>query len=313
MVKMSVLLLGATGFVGQNVSHVFDKEKITYTQASRSTGVDLRDAIQVAQLLESTMPEYIVNCAAHVGSLNYVTMQAADVIVDNAEMVLALYKALALTKSKAIVINPLANCAYPGHLEIYSEDQLWSGPVHRSVLSYGSTRRHMLAVSECFSMQHGIRTITLLVPNMYGPHDSTDPNKAHAMNALVAKFIKAQKENTGKVGIWGTGIAIREWLLAKDFGRVIAEIVRNPGLLGLDEPTNIAQNYGLSVREIVSLIGKQINFQGAVEYDHSKPDGAPKKVMSDTRFRKVMKEFEFTEMKIGIQDTIDYYSSAYPF
>lgn len=310
---MSVLLLGGTGFAGRSVSKVLDQTGIAYTAISRSTGIDLRKIDDLSDLLHTMKPQFVVNCAAHVGSLNYVTQQAADVVVDNTEMVLALYKALAGVQSKSIVINPVANCAYPGNLEIYSEDQLWNGPIHRSVLSYGSTRRHMMAVSECFTMQHNIRTITLLVPNMYGPFDSTDSNKAHAMNALIAKFIKAKQENLSEVSIWGTGSAIREWLLAKDFGRVIAEILNNPDLLGLDEPTNIGQNFGLSVREIVTLISQRVGYQGSIEYDHSKPDGAPKKVMSDLRFKKVFPDYAFTDMKDGIQDTIDYYSSIYPY
>lgn len=310
---MSILLLGGTGFAGRSVSKVLDSSGIGHTSVSRSTGIDLRKTEELADLLQTMKPKFVVNCAAHVGSLNYVTQQAADVIVDNTEMVLALYKALATVESKSIIINPVANCAYPGNLEIYSEDQLWNGPIHRSVLSYGSTRRHMMAVSECFTMQHNIRSITLLVPNMYGPFDSTDPNKAHAMNALIAKFIKAKQENLSEVSIWGTGSAIREWLLAKDFGRVIVEILNNPNLLGLDEPTNIGQNFGLSVREIVTIISQRVGYVGKIEYDHSKPDGAPKKVMSDLRFRKVFPQFAFTDMKDGIQDTIDYYSSIYPY
>lgn len=310
---MSVLLLGGTGFAGRSVSMALESAGIGYTSASRSTGIDLRKVDELTDLLNAIKPQFVINCAAHVGSLNYVTQQAADVIVDNTEMVLALYRALAGVKSESIVINPVANCAYPGSLEIYSEDQLWNGPIHRSVLSYGSTRRHMMAVGECFAMQHNIRSITLLVPNMYGPFDSTDPNKAHAMNALIAKFIKAKQEKLSEVSIWGTGSAIREWLLAKDFGRVVSEILKNPNLLGLDEPLNIGQNFGLSVREIVSLISQRVGYQGRIEYDHSKPDGASKKVMSDLRFRKVFPKFTFSDMEHGIQDTINYYSSVYPY
>jgi len=310
---MSVLLLGGSGFVGSNISRVFAEESISYVVVSRSTGVDLRDYKQVRELINKTRPKFIINCAAHVGSLNYVSQQAADVIVDNTEMVLAMYKSLSVEMPETVVINPIANCAYPGNLDTYSEDQFWNGAVHRSVLSYGSTRRFLMALSECFYMQHNIRTISLLVPNMYGPYDSTDPNKAHAMNALIAKFVKAKKESLDSVSIWGTGIAIREWLFAKDFARAIVEIVRCPDRLGLDEPTNIGQNFGLSVREIVTLIRNHISFDGKVEFDHSKPDGAPKKVMSDQRFRKVFPDFVFTPIDKGIADTVEYYQSIYPY
>ena len=310
---MSILILGGSGFAGKNIAKVISSVEFEYITVSRSTGFDLRNTTEFINLLQTIKPKFIINCAAHVGSLNYVTQQAANVIVDNTEMVLSLYKSLAKVKFNTIVINPVANCAYPGNLEIYSEDQLMNGAVHRTVLSYGSARRHMMAVSECFNMQHNIRTITLLVPNMYGPFDSTDPNKAHAMNALIAKFIKAKQENHEVVSIWGTGSAIREWLLAKDFGRVILEIVNNPDLLGLDEPINIGQNFGISVREIVSIISQKLGYQGKIEFDHSKPDGAPKKVMNDIRFKKVFCDFKFTKMNEGIQDTIEYYKSIYPY
>jgi len=170
-----------------------------------------------------------------------------------------------------------------------------------------------MALSECFYMQHHIRTISLVVPNMYGPFDSTDPNKAHAMNALIAKFVKAKKGGLNDVRIWGTGIAIREWLFAKDFARLICEIVGDPHRLGLDEPTNIGQNFGLSVREIATLIRNHVSFEGRVEFDPSKPDGAPKKVMNDQRFRKIFPDFVFTDISQGINETIEYYQSIYPY
>lgn len=288
---MSIILLGGTGFVGRNVSQVLEFDGIEHTKVSRASGVDLRDFQQVLDFFSEIKPSVIVNCAAHVGSLNYVTQQAADVIVDNTQMTLALYQAVAKSKLKPLIINPIANCAYPANLEIYSEEKFWDGSVHRSVLSYGSARRHMLATSECFRMQYGIRTVSLLVPNMYGPYDSTDPNKAHAMNALIAKFTKAKKENVPEISIWGTGVAIREWLLAKDFARIVVQIIRKPELLGLDEELNIAQNFGLSVREIVSIISQRVRYTGRISYDHSKSDGAPKKVMNETRFRKVFPHF----------------------
>jgi len=171
----------------------------------------------------------------------------------------------------------------------------------------------MWAVGESFAMQHDIRSIHLLVPNMYGPFDSTDPNKAHALNALISKFFKAEKTNQRELEIWGTGIAIREWLYAKDFGKIVLQIIENPHRLGLAEPLNIAQNFGLSVKELVELIKANFNYQGTITWNHSKPDGAPKKVMDDKKFRKVFPDFEFTQFSEGIKNTIKYYESIYPY
>jgi GDP-L-fucose synthase len=308
-----IVLLGGTGFVGKNVCECLDENNMEYIIVSRKTGVDLRDLKQCIHLFSETKPDFIINCAAHVGSLNYVTVQAADVVLDNCKMILSIYEAISKECPKAVIINPIANCAYPGKADTYIEDQWWDGALDRSVLSYGSTRRLLWTVGESFDMQYSIRSISLLVPNMYGPYDSTDPNKAHALNALISKFVKAEKTCQKDLEIWGTGVAIREWLYAKDFGRIIVQILQNPKMHGLTEPLNIAQNFGLSVRELVDIIQYYFNFKGEIRYDPLKPDGALKKVMDDKKFRKIFPNFNFTPFEEGIKNTIAYYESVYPY
>lgn len=304
-----ILLLGANGFVGKNVAEVLSENNLSFIPSSLTLGIDLRDSEQTSSFLSKHKPAFIINCAAHVGSLNYVTEQAANVISDNARMILGMYEAVTKVCPEAIIINPIANCAYPANADTFIEDQWWNGQLHRSVLSYGATRRFLWTVGESFQMQYGIRSIYLMVPNMYGPYDSTDPNKAHALNALISKFVKAQQTNQQKIEIWGTGIAIREWLYAKDFGQIVIKVLENPNMLGLSEPVNIAQNFGLSVKELVNVIQSTFKYPGEIIWDTSRPDGALKKVMDDRRFRKIFPDFKFTEFNAGIRNTIDYYKS----
>lgn len=310
---MNVLILGATGFVGQNVLKVFNEQGLKITASSRSLGLDLLDLSAVKAFFQKEQPDYIINCAAHVGSLNYVTQHAADVIVDNSRMLLNLYEAAATLNKKPMVVNPIANCAYPATSTTFVEEEWWNGPLHRSVMAYGSTRRMMWSIGESFLWQHNLNSVYLLVPNMYGPFDSTDPNKAHALNALVSKFVKAEKEQKKEIDIWGTGIAIREWLYAGDFAKIIYEIVTNKTLIGLSEPVNIAQNFGLSVRELVAIINGYFDNKFGIHWDETMPDGAPRKVMDDRRFSKVFQNFKFQNFEEGIFNVINYYKSVYPY
>lgn len=310
---MKIILLGATGFAGSNVANVLNRNNVAFYPLAKNNGLDLRDMEATIQVFQQLKPDIIVNCAAHVGSLNYVTQQAAEVICDNASMIISMYQAIARVNTNCIIINPVANCAYPAVDEKFEEDELWKGPVHASVLAYGGAKRFLLLVSKSFEMQYGIKSIQLLVPNMYGPNDSTDPNKAHALNALISRFVKAEKSGTTDITLWGTGVAIREWLYVEDFGRIILHIIQHPKMLGLAEPVNIAQNFGLSVKELVEVIQQHFASAFSIKWDAGMPDGAPKKVMDDARFKKVFTGFQFSDFNKGIEQTINYYKAAYPY
>lgn len=310
---MKVVLFGASGFVGRNVAEMLGQRGVAFEATTLSRGVDLRDTTAAAAFLRRHQPSHIINCAAHVGSLNYVTDHAATVVTDNSRMILGMYEAVAQQCPQALVINPIANCGYPAVADTFREDEWWNGHLHRSVLSYGTTRRLLWAVAECFNLQYGIKSIHLLTPNMYGPYDSTDPNKAHALNALISKFVKAECTGQAELSLWGTGSPIREWLYAPDFSRLVWEVLQNPNRPGLEHPTNLAQNAGLSVKELVAIIYKKFNYRGNLIWDDSKIDGAPKKVMDDTKFRHVFPKFKFTTFDQGIADTVKYYKSIYPY
>ena len=304
---MKVAVFGHTGFLGQNVVDELTRVGVPYVGASRSTGVDLRDPEATATFLAREQPDVILHCAAHVGSFNYVTENAAAVMLDNSRMALALYEAMARVCPQAVVVHPLANCVYPANAEVFYDETWQDGPVHHTVLPFASTRRLMWAAGESFAISHGIRSVSLLVPNMYGPHDSPDPNQTAALDALISRFLTARRTGQAEVGVWGTGAAIREWIFAPDLARIMLEIALGPQRPGLDKPLNVAQNMGLSIRELADLIRHAVGYTGEVRYDHTKPDGALKKVMDDGHFREVFPDFAFTEFHQGIADTIAYY------
>lgn len=307
---MKILLLGGHGFVGRNVAEVLQTTKHQVIVLSLRNGLDLTDLQSTKRHFLEVEPEIIINCAAMVGSLNLVTKQAAEIVDVNMRVLLNIYKVAHECIPRVCIINPIANCAFPGHLDSYTEDRLWDGQIHRSVLSYGNTRRMILVLSECYMMQYGFRSINFFVPNMYGPYDSTDPNKAHALNALISKIVKARAEGRNEVEIWGSGIAIREWLFAKDFGRLLIETIRRIDDYGFTEALNIAQNFGLSVRELADLIMREMRFRCRIQWNHEMPDGAARKVMDDQRFRKIFPVFEFTDLRSGIAETVKYYESV---
>jgi GDP-L-fucose synthase len=299
-----VAILGGTGFAGRNVRNTLEAAEFTVGVFSRTTGCDILDLPVALAKLDSFHPDYIVNCAALVGSVNYVTDFAADVVDVNMRIILNTYK-IAQQMRNVIIVNPIANCGYPGTMDIYEEQSFWEGAIHPSVLSYGSTRRMMSVLSQCYYNQYGVRSVNLIVPNMYGPYDSTNPNKTHALNALIIKFVRAVKENSPKIEVWGTGKPIREWLYVKDLAQIVRRVICSQ-----KEPldlVNIGQKNGYSVIQLVDIIRKRVGYSGKIVYNTRYQDGSPKKVMDDRYFRQRFPDFRFTDFELGISETISYY------
>jgi GDP-L-fucose synthase len=311
---MKILLLGHTGFLGQNVERKLKDREISYVGVSRKGDIDLRSRTQLLKILESDTFDIVINCAAHVGSLNYVSTNSACIINDNTQLISAMYEAVRILGKDITIINPIANCSYPGHLSVYTESEWQSGAVHPSVASYGSTRRLLVAYADAYRLQYGVKSINFLVPNMYGPLDSCDPNKTHALNALVSKFVKADIERSNIVKIWGSGNPVREWLYVEDFADLILKVIIDPELkMEINTPLNIGQNKGFSVREIADAINEQFNNRLRIEYMPNMPDGAMRKVMDDRLFRCFFPNFEFSGLTEGVRHTIEYYVSQYPY
>jgi len=302
--KTRVAILGGTGFAGLNVRTTLENAGMTVGVFSRTTGCDLLDLPTAWAKLDAFHPDYIINCAALVGSINYVTDFAADVVDVNMRIILNTYK-IAQQMREVVVVNPIANCGYPGVMDHYEESGFWDGPIHPSVLSYGSTRRMMQVLSKCYFDQYGVRSANLIVPNMYGLYDSTNPNKTHALNALIIKFVKAVKYDQQEVEIWGTGKPIREWLFVGDFAKIVLQVISR-GELFLD-PVNIARNHGETVNELVEIIREKVQYTGQITYNTKYQDGSPKKVMNDRLFRQKFPDFQFTPLALGIAETVNYY------
>ena len=300
-------VLGGNGFAGRNVCEALGQADVEMASFSRANGCDLLDLPTALARLEGYRPDYLINCAAMVGSLNYVTDLAADIVDVNMRMIANVY-GIAKQIPGLVVVNPIANCAYPGFMDLYTEEGFWDGPIHSSVLAFGSTRRMMAVFSTAYSGQYGVRSVNLITPNMYGPFDSTDPNKTHALNALVVKFVRAAKEGLPQVDVWGTGKPIREWLYVKDFAAVVRRVVETRDASA--ELVNIAQNRGHSVRELVDQISESVGYTGRVEYNLDFQDGSPKRVMDDRRFGQRFPGFVFTDLAEGIAETIAYYRSV---
>ena len=306
--KLKILIVGGHGFVGKNVVQLLKESDYEVFPMSRRDGLDLRDYSSIQTFLQKIKPDVIINCAAHVGSLHYITEYAADVVNDNMRIILNLYQAVKDVCPKTKIINPISNCSYPGKAKEQKESEFWDGAVHRSVWSYGNTRRMIIVIGQCYESQYAIKTINFLSPNSYGPKDYVDPNKTHALNGIIIRMLEAKKNNLPNFEIWGTGKPLREWIYVKDLARMLVSSIEKKECQV--DPVNIAQNKAYSILEIARKVKKAIFYDGKLVFNTKYQDGDPIKKMDNQLFRHMYPDFSFTDLSQGIVETVNYYKKT---
>jgi len=303
-----ILILGGFGFLGKNLNNEFRNTNYQIYNESRKTNCDMLNYENLFEKIKSINPDVIIHSAAHVGSISYVSNFAADVVHDNTLMYINLYKVVKEINPKILIINPISNCSYPGIIDIQNEENWWDGVIHQSVESYGNPKKMGYIISECYRRQYGIKTLNLIVPNAYGPNDYLDENRTHAMNGIILRMIKSQKNNVDKFVVWGTGNPIREWIYMPDVARIIKKILEE-NMFDLPNPINLGQECGVSINESVNLIKNILKYDVEIEHDLDKQDGAPIKVLGKNKFSQYFNNFEFTDYLAGITNTINYYKN----
>lgn len=305
-----ILILGGYGFMGKNLNQVFKDTEYTIFNESRRTDCDMTNLDQLINKIQDIQPDIIINAAAHVGSISYVTNYAGNVVRDNSLMYLNLYEAVNQVNPSIKIVNPISNCSYPGIIDIQNEEDWWNGQIHYSVESYGTPKKLGFIVSECYKKQFGVKTVNLIISNSYGPNDYLDEERTHAMNGIIMRMIKAKNNEDSKFTIWGTGSPIREWIYMEDAARIIKLIIDEDLFDVLPNPINLGQQHGVSIMDTVLTVKEALNYDVEIICDTTKQDGAPIKVLGNKLFQQYFPNFTFTTYKEGIQKTIEYYNNC---
>jgi GDP-L-fucose synthase len=301
-----ILILGGFGFLGKNINEIFKNSEYQIFNESRQTGCDLLNFDNLKNKIETIQPNYIINSAANVGSIDYVSKNCADVCHDNSLMYINLYRAVKEVNTNILIINPISNCSYPGIIDIQNEENWWDGVIHESVEAYGNPKKLGYILSETYKKQYGINTINLILPNAYGPLDYTDVNKTHALNGLIIRMIESKRRGDKEFIVWGTGTPIREWIYMEDAARLIKQILDDERYQ-LPNPLNFGKQHGVSIIDSVNTIKNLLDYDVKIIHDLTKQDGSPIKVLGNKKFNETFKDFVYTDYIKGLKNTIEYY------
>ena len=298
-----LLVLGTNGFVGKHVKFLLEKEGIQYFEIEGKTEVNLLDQDEIDVFLNKNKIEKIINCSAFVGGISYGYKFPVEMLVSNTQMIINLYNAAKNNQVKHI-INPISNCAYPGNIQVYREEDFWKGPPHSSVFYYGLSRRNLVAISNSFNEQFGVESSNVVLSNMYGPKDHFDIERSHALGALVKKVCDAKINGDREVEIWGTGNPVREWLYVHDGAKALIKS------LDLEKPHtlfNVGINEGISIKDLSKRISSIAGWEGQFTFDTSKPDGVKTKTVDGSLGEELLKWAPEVDIETGIKTTVEWY------
>lgn len=299
-----VLVTGGAGFLGRQVIERLGRHGVSpgRIHSPSHEEADLRKWEACERVVSGK--DVVIHLAARVGGIGLNRAIPGTLFYENAMMGIQLMEAARLAGvGKFVAVGTI--CAYPKFTPVpFKESDLWKGYPEETNAPYGLAKKMLLVQAQAYRAQYGFDAIYLLPVNLYGPGDNFDPRSSHVIPALIRKFAEAKDRGDGKVTVWGTGKASREFLYVEDAAEGIclaAEGYDGP------EPVNLGAGFEITIKNLVGLIARLMDFEGEIEWDHSKPDGQPRRMLDVSRAEKLFGFRARTPFEEGLKKTIEWY------
>lgn len=299
-----ILVTGGAGFLGKQVVQQLcqagaDFEKIA---VPRSREYDLRVLENCQRAVDQQ--DVIIHLAAHVGGIGLNREKPAELFYDNlmmgTQLIHAAYQA---GVQKFVCVGTI--CAYPKFTPVpFREDDLWNGYPEETNAPYGIAKKALLVQLQSYRQQYGFDGIYLLPVNLYGPEDNFDPRSSHVIPALIRKVYEAQQRGDQNIAVWGDGSPTREFLYSQDAARGIVmatQFYSNP------EPVNLGTGYEISIKDLISLIGRLMSYDGEIVWETDQPNGQPRRCLDTQRAKQAFGFSAQVGFEEGLKQTIDWY------
>ena len=274
-INSKIYVAGHRGMVGSAIVTDLEKRGFKNIVFRTSSELNLIDQQAVANFFETEKPEYVFLAAAKVGGIVANNTYRADFIYEN----LMIQNNVIFQSHKHKVKKLLflgSSCIYPKLApQPLSENSLLTGILEETNEPYAIAKIAGIKMCDAFRAQYGCDFISVMPTNLYGFNDNYDLEKSHVLPALLRKFHEAKIDNKPQVTVWGTGTPLREFLHATDMANACVYLMLNFSDQGF---VNIGTGIEISILDLANLIKEIIGFEGEIVFDHSKPDGTPRKL-----------------------------------
>jgi GDP-L-fucose synthase len=294
---------GHRGLVGGAVLRRMTAEGFSSLITRTSSELDLRDAAAVDEFFAAERPVTVVMAAAKVGGILANDTYPADFISDNLRMQVNVLDAAARHgASKLLFLG--SSCIYPKLApQPIREDSLLTGPLEETNDAYAIAKIAGVLQVQALRRQYGLHYISAMPTNLYGPGDNFHPTHSHVLPGLIRRFHEAKQGGAPSVTVWGTGTPRREFLHVDDLARACLFLLEH---YDEPEPINVGVGTDLSIRELAELVAGVVGYEGALEFDPSKPDGTPRKLLDVGKLHALGWRAEI-DLREGLERTYRWY------
>jgi GDP-L-fucose synthase len=302
-----VVVTGGHGFLGSFVVDILRAAGAKEVVVARSDKHDLRVQTEALRLYTDTRPDIVIHLAAVVGGIGANRKNPGRFFHDNAIMGLNVIEAARITGIEKFVCAGTI-CSYPKFTPVpFREEDFWNGYPEETNAPYGLAKKMLLVQLQAYREQYGFNGIYLTPVNLYGPRDNFDLESSHVIPALIRKCIEAKQTGAPEIVAWGTGNATREFLYVEDAAEAIvlaAEKYSKPDLV------NLGSGEEISVRDLMEMIRAMVGATGAVRWDHTKPDGQPRRSLDTSRAAREFGWRAKTSLPAGLKKTIEWFAAS---
>ena len=266
-------------------------------------GLDLRDQRAVEEFFVGRRPEIVILAAARVGGIMANASFPADFIRDNLQIQTNVIDAAHRHGARKLLFLG-SSCIYPRLApQPLREDYLLTGPLEPTNEWYAIAKIAGVKMCQAYRRQYGFDAISLMPTNLYGPGDNFHPERSHVLPALLRRLHEAKVANAPTVTVWGSGTPRREFMHVDDLAAATLFLLERYA----DEmPINVGTGSDVSIRELAQTIARVVGYTGRIEFDTSKPDGTPRKLLDVSRLEKLGWHAE-AELEDGIRSTYAWY------
>jgi GDP-L-fucose synthase len=241
-----------------------------------SAELDLRDPVAVEAFFAEQRPATVIVAAAKVGGIMANNTYPADFLSDNLRIQVNVLDAAARYGATKLLFLG-SSCIYPKFAEQpIREDSLLTGLLEPTNDAYAIAKIAGVLHVQALRRQYGVHYISAMPTNLYGPGDNFDPVGSHVLPGLIRRFDEAARTGAPAVTVWGTGTPLREFLHVDDLARACVHLLEH---YDEPEPINVGVGEDLSIRELAELVADIVGYTGRLEFDPTKPDGTPRKLL----------------------------------